>query len=234
MTNYPDLTHGLQAILLHHLRGYTHSVAFDVDDDKLAAKGAALAVDYGTRLPGWQRQDRKQAGQPTAVAAALHTFATPPGKRTIVLMATSLVEQAHPASPWARQKWNAGPVELGSYALAYERRDRGDSGWTWRLNDQVFNGISRYIHTLVTQGDADAIRRETALWPKVYSMFGGVRRQLRKLLRSNQRLWSQLHSSTWPGLQESQLPQLGSWRKRPLSQEEARQALERALKEERS
>lgn len=225
MTIYQDLTRALQIVLLHFLRGYTRWVAFHIDEEKLAFKADSLAVDFGTRLPSWKRQDRKQAGLPNAVTLAVRSAATPPGKCTVVLMATEAAEGAHPASPWARQRWNANPVELGPYELVYERRDRGDSGWTWRLKAEVINGVSRYVHSLTKTGDADLIRRETELWLKVYSMWRGVRHQLRKLLRSQQRLWSQLHPSSWPGLKEEQLPHIGSWRKPGAKASAAREPL---------
>lgn len=206
MKMHDNLTHALEQILLFRSRwDHPFWVTFLIDPQKLEAKADALAEQFGTRLPAWRRQDRKQAGLPNATAICAPVLGSP-GQRQVIILATAQVQFAPPDTPWARERWLNRPVEFGSYVMVYEPRPRGDSAWTWRLQQQIVDGLQRYLTSLVKAGKSDAIRTETQRWLQVYTFFGGVRRQIRRVLMSGRKLWQACHGRPWPGITPEDLP----------------------------
>jgi hypothetical protein len=206
MKQFDNLTPALEAILINwSRRGYVCWTSFQLKTERVDAKAMELADSYGTRLPAWKRQDRKQAGQPTCVAVSAPILGSP-GSREIILMATAEVQTAPAGSVWKRERWSDRCVVFGSFVLTKEPRPRGDYAWTWRLQEHIYEGIRRYLTSLVKAGNASAIRTETEGWQRRYPLFGGVRRQLRRLLNSGEKLWLALQRRPWPGLSSEQLP----------------------------
>src|SRR5262245_15381104 len=112
MKVYEDLTTALQHILMNWQRGYRCWVSFEILAERVEFKALELADKFGTTLPPWKRQDRKEAGLPTAVAACVHVIGNA-AKREVIVMATSLVHTAHPNSPWSREQWLDRLPEVG-------------------------------------------------------------------------------------------------------------------------
>ncbi|MGA0608713.1 hypothetical protein [Caldimonas sp. KR1-144] len=212
MKLYQQHIPALQAIALHYRRGYCLTIGFTTDEEKLERKAIEWAEAFGTRLPAWRRQDRKQRGLPNAVAVAGGVLGYP-GRREVILMATAEALSAPAISPWAKEKWTDRYPTFGPYILSREPRPGREPVWTWRLQESVYQGISRYLISLVKQGNAGAVRLETESWLGAYALFGGVRRQLRRSLMAARKLWNACHQSAWPGVDPDALPMLIGFRK---------------------
>lgn len=206
MKQFENLTLALEAIMINWAqRGYNHWTSFVIDEKRLAGKSLELNELYQTKAASWLRQDRKQKGLPTCVAVSAPVLGLP-GKREVILQSTELVQTVQHDSVWAREKWNDRCITFGSYVMVKEPRPRGDYAWTWRLQERIYQGIKKHLLNLVKSGNVAAVRTETQSWPRCYTMFGGVRRQFRRLILSASKLWKACHGSAWPGLQADQLP----------------------------
>lgn len=206
MKHFEDLTAALDAILINWAqRGYNHWTRFVLAAERESEKGNELADLYGTRLPAWKRQDLKQRGLPTCAAISAPVLGSP-GKREIILMTTDRVRTAPRNSVWAREIWSDRCIVFGSLIVIQEPRLRGDYAWTWRLQQHIHDGIKRHLIHLVKSGNGAAVLAETQSWLRCYPMYGGVRRQFRRLILSATKLWMACHGSSWPGLEVNQLP----------------------------
>ncbi len=206
MKHCENLTAALDAILINWaLRDYNHWTSFVLAAEREDEKGNELADLYGTRLPAWKRQDLKQKGLPTCSAISAPVLGSP-GKREFILMATDKVRGAQQGSVWSRETWTDRSITFGSFVMVKEPRSRRDYAWTWRLQQGVYQGLSRHLINLVKSGNASVILAETQSWLRCYPMFGGVRRQFRRLIISASKLWIACHRSTWPGLNVDELP----------------------------
>lgn len=208
-----DFNEGLRRVARSYaVHGYTVSVAFETDFAKVHAKADQWAEQFGTNLSAYKRQDRKQMGLPTAVATCLPVLGLP-HRRLLVLMATPTALSAPQASPWATERWREGAPNCGPYELIYSPREsRGDYAWTWRLNAAEVQSISKRLISLVKTKNATAIRKETEIWVKMFSMQRGVRSQYSKLLKSARKLWLACHGCPWPGVNPDQLPFVSQFR----------------------
>jgi hypothetical protein len=209
---YDDLTPALQSILLQWIHGYT---CWTVTDPLPRAKAEAVLAKwaelYGTNLPAWKRQDRKEKGLPNAVALAAPVVGLS-GRFQLVLMATAPALSAPTVSPFSREKWKTRCPEFAEYVIVHEPRDRGDYAWTWRLQEKVVAGLENQLISIIGRIDAVEVRRQTFQWVGVYVLFGGVRRQLRRILRSSQKLWARKHKTVWPGPDPDKLPAMVGFR----------------------
>lgn len=214
MKIYADLTPAMKAILFHYTRGYTLWNSFEVDEEKVAGIAGKWAEIYGTNLPSWKRHDRKLKELPTAVGLAGPVIGKPRRLQAIVL-ATPFAGAALQNSPWAREKWLKRPPEFSDFVMVREPREGSGYVWTWKLQNQVHDGLEKYLTTLVKIGDAAQVRQETTHWVRFYPMFSGVRRQIRRIYRSAEKLWSATQKSEWPGPHPENLPIMGGFRKDP-------------------
>lgn len=205
MRRYDDLTPALQTILLHFTRGYTLWVCFVVPEEKVDAIANKWAEVYGTTLPAWKRQDRKQKNLANAVALAAPVIGLA-AKRQVMLMATEHAAQMPLGTAWRNEKWSKRVVEFSDFVMVREARERGDYAWTWRLQERVATSLGEYLTLLVSSGNATEVRRETGHWIRFYPMYGGVRRQLRRILQSGSKLWKRKWKSPWPGPDLDNLP----------------------------
>jgi hypothetical protein len=206
MKHFEDLTQALDAILINWAqRGYNHWTSFVLAAKREREKGSELAELYETNLPGWKRQDLKQKGLPTCAAISAPVLGSPE-KCEFILMATDKVRDAPQNSVWARETWSDRCIEFGSFVMVKEPRPRGDYAWTWRVQQHIHDGIKRHLLNLVRSGNRSAVLAETQSWLRCYPMYGGVRRQFRRLILSASKLWMACHRSSWPGLEVNQLP----------------------------
>lgn len=212
MRIYDDLTTGLQAVLLHWTKDYRCWVTCSVPLPKVASISDKWAEIYGTLLPAWKRQDRKEHGLPNAVAMALPVLGQP-GVCQLVLMATETAVNMAQTTPWARERWSTRCIEIGDFVVVHEPRPRGDYAWTWRLQERAVVGLRRYARGLIEARDIAALARETQHWVRLYPMYGGVRRQMRRLLLELRKLWQHKKSGAWPGPDPEALPMMVGFRK---------------------
>lgn len=205
MREYEDITSALRAVQRNWQSGYTCWVSFILGSDKVPAIGERWAEELGTGLPAWKRQDRKQRHLANAVALSSPVLGRP-GVREVMLMATADALAMPEVSPWRRQKWLQRCPELSEFVMLREPRPRGDYAWTWRLQEHVAVGLARHFTRLVEEGDASAVAKHTHHAVSLYPMFGGVRRQLKRILHSARKLWTARTKGPWPGPNPDHLP----------------------------
>lgn len=207
-----NTTAALWQVMRHYQRGYTVSIAFVTESEKVPGKALQWERDFGTRLLSYQKQDRKQRGLPTAVALCTQVHGSP-SKRELILMATPLALSAHPDSPWAKQKWMEHPPQCGVYIMVRSPRPQGGYSWTWNLQESVRSQLSARLTQLVKSKNAFAVRSETESWAQIFSMYRGVRGQLIRTIKSAQKLWHACHRTNWPGIAPEHLPFITEFRR---------------------
>jgi hypothetical protein len=208
MKIYEHQTDALRAILFMWSQGYRHAVIFEIRNDKLQPIAEKFAENYGTNLPRWKRYELKKKGIPSAWACAMPKSSVP-GQSIVVLMASfETLDKLHESSVWRREKWRpADKIEIGDYRIATnDKRDRGDSADTIKLTTRTINGLEQYWRALASQGQFDKIADEAARAVQIYTMFGGVRRQLRRLIRGYKKLYEARLKKPWPGPNPEALP----------------------------
>lgn len=205
MKIYDDITPALRTILLHYTRGYTRWISFEVEVEKLAALDSKWAELYGTRLAAYQRQDKKQKGLPTAVAVAAPVLGKP-DVTEVILMATEHASSIA-LGPFSREKWATRFPEFSKFVIIHEVRDRGDSSFTWRIQERDMGMLAKHMTHLIKCSDGRQVAAEAHHWVRFYPMFGGVRRQIRRALISARKLWTAtMKGSAWPGPDPEKLP----------------------------
>ncbi len=205
MKIYDDLTPSLKAILFHFIKGYTVWTSFTVEAEKVGSIGEKWAETYGTQLPGWKRQDRKAKKLPTAVAVAAPVIGRA-DLRQVILMATEFALAMPENSPWRKEKWLTRLPEFSDFVIVHEPRDEAGYVWSWRIKERVLGGLQNHLTTLVKVGDAAQVRHETQHWTRFYPMYGGVRRQIRRMFRGAEKLWTATRKTPWPGQDPEKLP----------------------------
>jgi hypothetical protein len=214
MKIYRHQTDALRAILLMWTQGYRHAIVFEARDEKLDSIALKFSEVYGTELPGWKRYERKRKKLPNGWACSMPK-ASHPGQNIVVLMAAfETLEHLDPASPWRREKWQpAEKLEIGDYRITpNDKRDRRDHADTIKLTTRTINGLENYWRALASQGQFDKIADEAWRATQFYALFGGVRRQLRRLIRGYQKLYQARLKKPWPGPNPEALPSVGSFR----------------------
>jgi hypothetical protein len=139
-----------------------------------------------------------------------------PGISIVVLMASfETLDKLAQSSPWRREKWRpADKIEIGDYRIAPgDRRDRGDHADTIKLTTRTITGLESYWRALATQGRFDELAQDAARAVRFYALFGGVRRQLRRLIRGYKKLYEAKLKKPWPGPDPEALPTIGKFRK---------------------
>jgi hypothetical protein len=211
MKIYDDITPALSTILMHYTRGYTRWISIMIENDKLAVLDVKWTEAYGTRLAAYQRQDKKQKGLPTAVAVAAPVLGEP-AMVEVMLMATEHASTIK-VGPFSREKWNTKFPEFSKFVIIHEARDRGDSCFTWRIQERDMGMLEKHMTHLIKCGDGKQVAAESHHWVKFYPMFGGVRRQVRRALHGARKLWTATTSgSTWPGPDPDKLPMMVGFR----------------------
>ena len=211
MKFFDDITPALQVILLHFTRGYTRWIAIEVETTKLPALDSKWTELYGTRLAAYQRQDKKQKGLPTAVAVAAPILGKPEMTQ-VILMATEFAS-AIKVGPFSREKWSTRFPEFSKFVVIHEARDRGDSAYTWRIQERDMGMLEKHLTAVIKSGDGRLVAAETHHWVKFYPMFGGVRRQIRRALHGARKLWAAtMKTNSWPGPHPDSLPMMIGFR----------------------
>lgn len=207
-----DTTGGLQRIQMLYQRDYVVSISFPIAVEKVPAKDIQWERDFGTKLHSSPRQDLKERGLPTAVATSM-SIPGHPSMRQLILMATRYAIDAHPQSPWAKEQWKEGPPRCGDYVLVHSPVAGSRYAWTWNLHESVVARLSAQLTRMVKSGNGHAIRIETSGWIASFSMCRGVRGQIRRVLKSAQKLWAACHRTPWPGPDSDNLPFIGDFRR---------------------
>lgn len=212
MKHYEHLTEGLRAILLMTTRGYRYCVTAEVPSLKLPGIEEKWIDNYGIGLPAWKRRQRKSKGLPNAWACSL-PVPSAPHKRLLVLMRTDCdLAKLEPTSPWRREKWREiEKCEIGDYCVTIDKRDRGDYAFTIKLSARTLRGLEGLYRELAGRSLSmlqEQIERDVHYYP----MFGGVRRQLRRLIRGYAKLYEKKLGKPWPGPDPEALPHVGQFK----------------------
>lgn len=223
MRRYDDITPALQAILRSCSTGDTACwVSFFVDVEKVDGIDRKWREVYGTTLPAEARRRRKKNGLPTAWAACLPVLGNE-YKRQLILLASGEVSKMGATTPWAREGWISRPPEASDFVMVKEPRERGDYAWTWRIQNRPLGLVEQHLAALVKSGDASAVAQYSHWLPRFYPLFGGVRRQLRRMLHGARKLWLATCKTNWPGPDPDHLPMMIGFRKeipKPVSDSE--------------
>lgn len=213
MKHYDHLTDALQACLMNATRGYVQGVSFVADAAKQDDIEDKWTEAYGTGLPAWKRYERKKKGLPNAWACTMPVPGRPK-MRQFVLLATEIhTDKLDPRSPWLREKWHPiDKLEIGDYGIRLDKRDRRDYAMTIKLTGHTLHGIEQHWRMLA-QKDFEQLIHEIRRAVAFYPMFGGVRRQLRRLIRGYQKLYEKKTEKSWPGPDPENLPMMKSFRK---------------------
>jgi hypothetical protein len=117
-------------------------------------------------------------------------------------------------SPWRREKWQpAKMVEIGDYRLTpKDKRDRGDYADTIKLSKRTLSGLESHWRMLSSQ-HPEQLSEEAVRAVTFYSMFGGVRRQLRRLIGGYKKLYERKFKADWTGPDSERLPMIGGYKK---------------------
>lgn len=212
MKHYEHLTDALRAILLMATRGYKYAVIAEVPAEKVQAIATKWVDAYGTTLPAWKRHARKSVGLCNAWACSMPVPGSP-HRRFLVLMRTECdLSKLDAKSPWLRERWrDVSQVEVLDFVITVDRRDRRDYAWTVRLSPRALRGIESFYRELAGRSLHDLAER-IAHDCRYYPMFGGVRRQLRRLIRGYAKLYEKKLGRPWPGPDPESLPHVGQFK----------------------
>lgn len=212
MKIYEDITPALQSVLRSWSTGDVGCwVSFVVHRDKLDGIREKWIENYGTNLSAEKRRWRKRSGLPTATACAVPILGFPHKVECILLASSQAIGASGGA--FSREKWLTRPPEIGDFVMVQEPRERGDYRWTWRIQQRQLGLLGQHLTALVKLGDGQGVAANSHGMVRLYPMFGGVRRQVRRLLRSSQKLWDARSDGGWPGPDPEALPAMVGYRK---------------------
>lgn len=209
MKIYENITPALTEIRRSHGNGYTNWVSFIVDKEKVPGIKEKWAEVYGTLLPAWRRNDRKNKNLPLAVSYAAPVLSRP-SKIEVILLAW--LPDSVPFA-WSKEHWRRDMPVFSEFVLVKEPNSTKNYVWTWKLQDRVLGGIEKHLIALVKAGNSSAVRHETEQMVRLYPMFSGVRRQIRRLFRGAAKLWQATAKFEWPGPDPENLPAMVGFKK---------------------
>ena len=205
MVKYENLTNGLQTILLMYQKGYINHVTFLTTDDKIDRLMSKWEDEFGTNLPAHKRHYRKSKGLANAVAYSMPVIGSVM-KKQVILMATEDVNNMPDSTSWHRQNWTTRYPEISKFEMFKDINASGKQVMTWKILAQDLGEERVYLNHVVHSGNVqDTIKVSTKL-VRLYPMFGGVRRQIRVILKDAARQWQHKHKSPWIGPDPDALP----------------------------
>ena len=217
MKIYSDLTQGLQATLLHTTRGYTLTTKSPilVDINKLSGITAKFIDQYGTNLPSWKRYQRKVKGLPNAVGVVIPVLGNP-YQRQVILLCTPFdklhLKSLSEKNPFLGEEWRY-QIRVGDFEIVSDKRDRGDQAMTWKLTKPAYLGFESHLQNRSRNNDWPKLIQELNHAVRIYPMFGGIRRQLRRLIASYKKLYEHKFLKEWSGPDPENLPRMVGFRR---------------------
>ena len=217
MKIYSDLTHGLQATLLHATRGYTLTTKSPilVDINKMPGIVAKFIDQYGTNLPSWKRYQRKVKGLPNSVGVVIPVLGNP-YQRQVILLCTPFdtlhLKSLSEKNPFLGEEWRT-QIRVGDFEIVSDKRDRGDQAMTWKLTKHAFLVFESHLQNRSRNNDWQKLIQELNHAVRIYPMFGGIRRQLRRLITSYKKLYEHKFLKEWSGPDPENLPMMVGFRR---------------------
>jgi hypothetical protein len=208
MKHYDSMTQAMTfALRAWSTYGATCWVTFDSNEEKLDGLRAKLDEAYGLALPPEKRRWRRSKKLPVAWGFSTRVLGKP-HSISVLMLATQEAVSAPPESPFSREKWRTSLPELGDFVMVKEPRERGDYAWSWKIQDRQMGLMSAHLTALVKHGDTHQLAACCHEWARLYPVFGGVRRGLKRLFKSAAKLWVATHKKPWPGPDPEQLPMM--------------------------
>lgn len=211
---YDDITPALSAILrAWSTRTSCCWISFKIPRTKLHAIREKWLEEYGTGLSAEKRRYRRSKGLPCAWACALPVIGME-HQVECILLATEEALLAK-SGPFSRERWKTKPPEVSDFVILRDKRHRGDSVWTWRIQNQQFGLIRCHLIDFIKKSDIAAVAMISNHIVRFYPMFGGIRRQIRRLLKEASKLWVSITKSGFPGPNPELLPMMIGFKKEP-------------------
>lgn len=216
MKHHDDITPALWAILRSWSTGDAKCwISFSIGPEKLAGIDKKWTEELGTRLSTEKRRWLRNHCLPTAWAVSAPVLGKP-HLRQVILMASEAALSMSADTPWGREKWITRPPEFSDFVMVHEPRDRRDYAWTWRIQNRQLGLLEQHLTAIVKTGNGASVAGAASHLVRFYPMFGGVRRQLRRLLNGSRKLWVATHGGNWPGPDPESLPMMIGFRAKRL------------------
>ena len=214
MKNYDDLTTGMQSILLHFSRGYVLSTAepIIVSIEKVNSISEKFIDLYGTNLPAWKRFQRKTNGLPNCIGVIIPIVGNPYKKQIVLLCTEHKPSDLNEHNPFLNEKWQS-KILVGDFEIAKDQRDKGDSAFSWKLKKSALLGLDAHLKNMLKKGNWHQLIEELSKCVKFYPLFGGIRRQLRRIISGYKKLYEKKHTAEWNGPDPNNLPRMVGFRK---------------------
>lgn len=224
LKNYEDLTVGMQALLLHVTKGYvlTTAESIIISIEKINSISEKFIDSYGTNLPAWKRFQRKTKGLPNSVGVIIPVVGNPYKKQIVLLCTEHKPSDLNEHNPFLNEKWQS-KIIIGDFEIVKDMRERGDTALTWKLKKSVLLGFESHLRNLLKKGQWHQIAEELSKAVRFYPLFGGVRRQLKRLIGGYKKLYVKKHpNAEWPGPDDQNLPRMVGFRKHAGTAKEAK------------
>ncbi len=212
MKHYDDITPALQGILRSWSTGDTLCwIGFRVEREKLEGIRSKWIENYGTNLSAEKRRWRREKGLPTAWGCSMPVLGYPDQVECVLLASRDALSAKD--GPFSKEKWKTCPPEASDFVMVREPRERRDYAWTWRIKNRQLGLLDHHLVMLVKAGDAGAVAKTSYQWVRFYPLFGGIRRQIRRMYRGSSKLWMASKKSNWPGPDPEHLPAMIGFKK---------------------
>jgi hypothetical protein len=129
-----------------------------------------------------------------------------------ILLATGEALDAK-VGPFSREKWITRSPEVSDFVMLKEKKERGDSMWSWKIQNKQLGMLEQNLIALVKSADASRVAIASHHMVKFYPMFGGIRRQLRRVLIGASKLWLATMKTPFPGPDPNALPAMVGFKK---------------------
>ena len=185
MKVYESTADALRSITQQTSHGYTCWITFQIREDKLAGLKKKFAEVYGSEEPAHRRQSRVKKNIPNAVVLSAPARALP-GIFDVILLATPNARKQHADSVWAKEAWRTDPVRFSRYCQKRVTSiGKNDLVMSWIIEPGELASLNTYLETILKTNPGQYHRAvETMIHAN--PMVNGIRKQLRKMLRSHQ------------------------------------------------
>jgi hypothetical protein len=209
---YSDLTDGMEYMLRLVSKGTaTVWIGFDYQEARIERIREKWITDFGTNLSREKRRSKRERNLPTAVGVSVPVLGNPFLVQCRLLASKDALNAT--VGAFTTEKWLTRPIEVSDFVMSHEPRTGGPYIWTWRIQERQIGLLQKELIAHVKAGDAKRVEYITDHWVRLYPMFSGIRRQIRRLLNSARKLWLATMKSPWPGRDPDALPAMIGFRR---------------------
>lgn len=185
MKIYKSTLDAIRGITQQNSHGYPCWVIFQVDESKLDGIKKKFAEAYGTQEPPHRRQARVKKNIPNAVVLAAPVRALT-GKFDVILLATSNAVKQQADSVWCKESWRTDLIHFARFQQKrVQSMGKNALVMSWVIEAAELAAIDVYLTNLLRTNPS---QYHNAVIDTLHAnpMVGGVRKQLRKVLRGHQ------------------------------------------------